>query len=71
MVTRFQDGGFVYPGALFQLTPEEQAAATAHQHRRSAAGWVGPVTGEADSAAESEAVHEDDARSDSDLREAA
>ena len=27
MVTRFKDGTFVYPGALFRLTPEEQAAA--------------------------------------------
>ena len=71
MVTRFKDGSFVYPGALFQLTPEEQEAAPANRHRRSAAGWVGPVTGEDDSAAEPEAVHEDDAGSDSDLREAA
>jgi ParB/RepB/Spo0J family partition protein len=72
MVTRFKEGSFVYPGALFQLTPEEQAAAVAHQHRRSAAGWVGPVTsaeGEDDNAAEPEAG--DDAGSDSDLREAA
>ncbi len=71
MVTRFKDGGFVYPGALFQLTPEEQEAAAAHRHRRSAAGWVGPVTGEDDSAAEPVAGDEDDAGSASDLREAA
>jgi ParB/RepB/Spo0J family partition protein len=74
MVTRFKEGSFVYPGALFQLTPEEQAAAVAHQHRRSAAGWVGPVTGaegEGDSVAGSEAGDADDAGSDSDLREAA
>ena len=75
MVTRFKDGSFVYPGALFQLTPEEQeAAAVAHQHRRSAAGWVGPVTGaegEDDNAAEPAAGHEEDAGSDDDLREAA
>jgi len=72
MVTRFKDGSFVYPGAFFQLTPEEQEAAAAHQHRRSAVGWVGPVTsaeGEDDNAAEPEAG--DDAGSDSDLREAA
>jgi hypothetical protein len=59
---------------LFQLTPEEQAAAAAHQHRRSATGWVDPVTGaedEGDSAVDPEAVHEDDAGSDGDLREAA
>ena len=74
MVTRFKDGSFVYPGALFQLTPEEQEAAAAHQHRRSAAGWVGPVTsaeGEGDSAADLEAVHEDVGGSDDELREAA
>jgi ParB family chromosome partitioning protein len=74
MVTRFKEGSFVYPGTLFQLTPEEQEAAAAHQHRRSAAGWVGPVTsaeGEGDSAAEPEAGDADDAGSDSDLREAA
>ena len=27
MVTRFKDGTFVYPGAFFRLTPEEQEAA--------------------------------------------
>jgi hypothetical protein len=72
MVTRFKDGSFVYPGALFQLTQEEQAVAL--QHGRSAADWVSPVTsgeGEGDSAAEPEAGPEDDAGSDSDLREAA
>jgi hypothetical protein len=72
MATRFKDGTFVYPGALFRLTPEEQAAAAAHQHRRS--GWVGPVTStedEGNSAVEPEAIHEDDAGSDGDLREAA
>ena len=74
MVTRFKDGSFVYPGALFQLTPEEQATAAAHQHRRSAAGWVGPVTsaeGEGDSAAGSDTGHEDVGGSGDDLREAA
>ena len=74
MVTRFKDGGFVYPGALFQLTPEEQEAAAAHQHRRSAAGWVGPVTGaegEGDSAAEPAAGPEEDAGFDDELRKAA
>jgi ParB family transcriptional regulator, chromosome partitioning protein len=74
LVTHFHEGTFVYPGARFLLTPEEQAAELAHQPRRSAAGWVGPVTnaeGEGDSAAEPEAGHEDHAGSDSDLREAA
>ena len=74
MVTLFKDGSFVYPGALFQMTPEEQEAAAAHQHRRSAAGWVGPVTsaeGEGDSAAEPAAGPEEDAGSDDELREAA
>jgi len=71
MVTRFKEGSFVYPGALFQLTPEEQATAAAHQHRRSAAGWVGPVTGEDDSAPEPAAGPEDVGGSDDELREAA
>ncbi len=74
MVTRFNDGTFVYPGAHFLLTPEEQEAAAAHEHRRSATGWVGPVTsaeGDDDSVAESDSVHDDDAGSDGDLREAA
>ena len=44
MVTRFKDGTFVYPGALFRLTPEELAASTEQRHGRS--GWVSPVTGE-------------------------
>jgi ParB family chromosome partitioning protein len=76
MVTRFNDGTFVYPGARFLLTPEEQEAPAAHEHRRSAAGWVGPVTnaeGENDSAVGPDSVHEvdADADADSDLREAA
>jgi len=41
MITRFKDGAFVYPGALFRLTPEEQAAAAESRHGRSGAGWVG------------------------------
>jgi ParB family transcriptional regulator, chromosome partitioning protein len=44
MVTRFKDGTFVYPGALFRLTPEELAALAEQRHGR--AGWVGPVTGD-------------------------
>jgi ParB family chromosome partitioning protein len=46
MVTRFKDGTFVYPGALFRQTPEEFAAVADRRHGRSGAGWVGPVTGE-------------------------
>ena len=46
MVTRFKDGTFVYPGALFRLTPEEQEAAAERAHGRSGTGWVDPVTGE-------------------------
>jgi ParB family chromosome partitioning protein len=46
MVARFKDGTFVYPGALFRLTPEELAAAAQRRHSRSAAGWINPVTGE-------------------------
>ena len=32
MVDRFKDGVFVYPGALFALTPEEQDAAAQRGH---------------------------------------
>jgi hypothetical protein len=42
MVKRFKDGTFVYPGALFRLTPEELAAAERPQGRRP--GWVSPET---------------------------
>jgi ParB/RepB/Spo0J family partition protein len=73
MITRFKDGAFVYPGALFRLTPEEQAAAAESRHDRSGAGWVGPVTGddgEPDSAADPEDNHEDGDGSD-ELRDAA
>ena len=45
MVTRFKDGTFVYPGALFRLTPEEQEAA-AERRAQPGAGWVSPVTGD-------------------------
>ena len=44
MVTRFKDGTFVWPGALFRLTPEELAASTEQRHGPS--GGVDPVTGE-------------------------
>jgi ParB family chromosome partitioning protein len=43
MVTRFKDGTFVYPPALFRLTPEEQAAA---ERPRVRPGWVSPMTGD-------------------------
>jgi hypothetical protein len=64
MVTRFKDGTFMYPGALFRLTPEELAAAAERRHGRSAAGWINPVTGEdgeggEDGSAEPEAGDED------------
>jgi ParB family chromosome partitioning protein len=45
MVTRFKDGTFVYPGALFRLTPEELAAAE-RASSRSGDGWVDPADGE-------------------------
>ena len=74
MVTRFKDGTFVYPGALFRLTPEEHAAAAERRAVRSVAGWVNPVTsddGEGDdfSAAAPESGDEEDAGSDNDLPE--
>jgi hypothetical protein len=78
MVTRFKDGTFVWPGALFRLTPEELEAAAKPGHARAGAGWIGPVTiddGEGDdgNAAAPEAGDEEDAGSDNDLpgREAA
>ena len=43
MVTRFKDGAFVYPGALFRLTPEEQKTAERPPGRT---GWVSPVGGD-------------------------
>jgi ParB/RepB/Spo0J family partition protein len=76
MVTRFKDGTFVYPAALFRLTPEELAAAAERRHARSGAGWVGPTTGDdgeggGDDGAEPEATDEEDAGSADDVREAA
>jgi ParB family transcriptional regulator, chromosome partitioning protein len=44
MVTRFKDSTFVYPGALFRLTAEEQEAAAGHRRQGAAAGWVSPET---------------------------
>ena len=63
MVTRFKDGTFVYPHALFRLTPEEQTAAAEPRHGRFGAGWVNPVTGEdgEGDSAEPEVGDEDDA----------
>ena len=46
LVTRFKDRTFVWPGALFRLTVEEQAADTGQRHTRSGTGWVSPVPGE-------------------------
>jgi ParB/RepB/Spo0J family partition protein len=76
MVTRFKDGTFVYPGALFRLTPEELAAAAERRQARSGAGWVGPASsddgdGGENDGAEPETGDEDDAGSDNDLDEAA
>ena len=53
MVTRFKDGTFVYPGALFRLTPEELAASAEQRHGCS--DWVSPVTGDDDESGEDEA----------------
>jgi ParB/RepB/Spo0J family partition protein len=74
MVTRFKDGTFIYPGALFRLMPEEHAAAAERRAVRSAASWVNPVTnddgeGGDGSAAAPEAGDEEDAGSDNDLPE--
>jgi ParB family chromosome partitioning protein len=45
MITRFKDGTFVYPAALFRLPPEEQEAAERAPVRHDS-GWVQPMTGE-------------------------
>ena len=45
MITRFKDGTFVYPSALFQLTPKEQEAAERAPVGHDT-GWVHPMTGE-------------------------
>jgi len=73
MVTRFKDGTFVYPGALFRLTPEEQAAA---ERPRVRSGWVSPMTGDdgeggEDDGAEGEADNSSIDNDDSAEREAA
>ena len=60
IVTRFKDGTFVYPGALFRLTPEELAVSAEQRHGRS--GWVGPATGDDGESGEDE----DDAGFDND-----
>jgi hypothetical protein len=70
MVMRFKDGTFVYPGALFRLTPEELQAAADGRSSRSGAGRVGPATGD-DDYAEPETGDEDNAGSGNDLDEAA
>jgi hypothetical protein len=46
LVTRFKDGTFVWPGALFRLTVEEQAVSTGQRDTRSGTGWVSPVSGQ-------------------------
>jgi hypothetical protein len=71
IVTRFKDGTFVYPGALFRLTPGEHAATA---DRRAATGWVNPVInddGESEDGrvATPEAGDEEDAGPDNDLPE--
>jgi ParB/RepB/Spo0J family partition protein len=45
MITRFKDGTFVYPSALFQLTPKEQEAAERAPVGHDT-GWVHPMTSE-------------------------
>jgi ParB family transcriptional regulator, chromosome partitioning protein len=75
MVARFNDGTFVYPGALFRLTPEDHAATAERRAVRSVTGWVNRVTnddgeGEDDGAAAApESGDEEDAGSGDDLPE--
>jgi ParB family transcriptional regulator, chromosome partitioning protein len=58
MVARFKDGTFVWPGALFRLTPEKLAASTEQRHGRS--GWVDPVTGEDSERGEDDGIEPED-----------
>ncbi len=67
IVTRFKDGAFVHPDALFRMTPEELAAE--RPRGRITGDWVGPAAGDdgdgdvsADDVAEDAA--EDDAEDD-------
>jgi ParB/RepB/Spo0J family partition protein len=71
MITRFKDGTFHYPAALFQVTPEELAAD--RSHARSGNGWVSPLTGDdgEDGGAEVETSDEDGSDTDQPVREAA
>jgi ParB/RepB/Spo0J family partition protein len=48
MVTRFKEGAFVYPGALFRLTADEQAAVAGRRHHGATAGCVNPKTADDD-----------------------
>ena len=73
MVAHFDAGTFVYPGARFLVTPEEQVAAAPHRDCRPEVGWIGPIAraaDEGDSAAGPNSSHDDNAASD-ELREAA
>ena len=58
MVARFKDDTFVWPGALFRLTPEELAASTEQRNGRS--GWVDPVTGEDSERGEDDSTEPED-----------
>jgi len=73
MVTHFKDGTFVYPGALFRLTPEEVAMAAEQRHGRYGAGWVAGAarSTDADEAGAPEDDQYDDDGSDGELRDAA
>lgn len=42
MVTRFKEGTFVYPGALFRLAAGELEAAAGHRRQGAGADWVSP-----------------------------
>jgi hypothetical protein len=48
MVTRFTEGTFVYPGALFRVTAEELQAAAGYRRQGAGAGWVSPETADDD-----------------------
>jgi ParB family chromosome partitioning protein len=48
LIARFSDGTFVYPGALFRLTPEEREAVAKPGHAPAGVGWADPVPGEDD-----------------------
>lgn len=60
LIERFRDGRYVYPVALFGLTPEEQAEAAERRHGTGddAGGDAGPEDGDEDAADSGDDLHQ-------------